>query len=880
MAEFQSQSLEGSLPPQNLEAEELILGGILMDPEAMGRVVDLIDSKAFYLSAHRDIFQAARVLHSQGKPTDLTTVTSALQDQNLLDKVGGKVKLAQLAERTISAVNIDRYAVLVMEKYLRRQLIAAGHEIVDLGYDGTTDLESVLDQSEQKIFALTGERSQQGLVAIAETLVDTFNQIESLNENIALPGITCGFYDLDAMTSGFQRSDLIIVAGRPSMGKTAFALNIAHNIALEQNLPIAIFSLEMSKEQLAQRLLASSAEIESNRLRSGRITQNEYPLLFNAFETLSNLPIFIEDTPNLTVSQMRSGARRLQAEKGGQLGLVLIDYLQLMEGSGDNRVQELSKITRSLKGLAREINAPVIALSQLSRGVEQRTNKRPMMSDLRESGCLTGESLVYLPDYGYSVPIASLIGQKGFRVMSLNTQTWQTEPATVTNSFCTGVKPVFKMTTALGRSIRATGNHKFLTIKGWKRLDELTAHDYIAAPRSLPNQYMPTMTDAELALLGHLIGDGCVLPRHAIQYTTVEKDLAEIVANLATEVFGDEVTPRIVKEKGHNWYQVFIPTTRKITHGVRNPISQWMDELGIFGLRSYEKSIPRKVFEQPKAAIALFLRHLWSTDGSICKKKVKNGYYPAVYYATSSYDLARNVQSLLLRLDINARLKIVSQGEKGRNQHHVIITGIPDLANFIRIGAVGKYKQDSLNWVTEYVMTHKSNTNRDVIPKHIWRNLVVPAMQDIGMSARKMQVSIGLAYCGTGLYKQNVSRERAAKVAQVVQSDELKKLARSDVYWDKVTSIETDGEETVYDLTVLPNHNFICMDIYTHNSIEQDADLILMLYRDAYYNSDSPDRDIAEIIITKHRNGPTGTVKLIFNPQFTKFRNLQTRQQY
>ena len=282
------------------------------------------------------------------------------------------------------------------------------------------------------------------------------------------------------------------------------------------------------------------------------------------------------------------------------------------------------------------------------------------LSDLRESGCLTGESLVYLPDCGYSVPIADLMGKTGFRVMSINTETWQAEPAIVTNSFCTGIKPVFKMTTALGRSIRATGNHKFLTIEGWKRLDELTPDDHIAVPRSLPDQKTQTMSDAELALLGHLIGDGCVLPRHAIQYTTVETDLAETVASLASEVFGDEVAPRIKKEKGRNWYQVFIPTTRQITHGVRNPVSEWMDDLGIFGLRSYEKSIPRKVFEQPNEAIALFLRHLWSTDGCIRKMKACHQWLLSgnIYYATSSDAISTiDVQTLLLRFGINARLK-------------------------------------------------------------------------------------------------------------------------------------------------------------------------------------------------------------------------------
>jgi replicative DNA helicase len=261
----------------------------------------------------------------------------------------------------------------------------------------------VLDLSEQKIFNVTQDRPQQGLAAAADILTHTFSDIESRSLGMVLPGLSCGYYDLDAMTQGFQRSDLIIVAGRPSMGKTSFVMNIARNIAAFHKLPVAIFSLEMSKEQLVQRLLASEVRIESGRLRSGRVSQQEWEPLGHAISALSQLPIFIDDTPNISVNEIRSKSRRLQAEQGGALGLILLDYLQLMEGGGDNRVQELSKVTRSLKALARELSVPVIALSQLSRSVESRTNKRPMMSDLRESGAIEQDAdlimMLYREEY-------------------------------------------------------------------------------------------------------------------------------------------------------------------------------------------------------------------------------------------------------------------------------------------------------------------------------------------------------------------------------------------------------------------------------------------------------------------------------------------------
>ncbi|MDY6805516.1 MAG: replicative DNA helicase [Cyanobacteriota bacterium] len=404
MANSGNLQISDRLPPQNIEAEEAILGGILLDPEAISRVLEMLRPEFFALPSHQSIYKAMVELHQQGKPTDLMTVITWLGDRDLLEKVGGQMKIATLVERTISAVNIDQYAALVVDKFLRRKLIQAGNEIVDIGYQTSIELETVLDSAEQKVFGLTQERPQQELVSISETLVNTFQDIEDRNEGVALPGIPCGFYDLDAMTGGFQRSDLIIVAGRPSMGKTSFAINIAHNIATTQKLPIAIFSLEMSKEQLVQRLLASEAKIESNRLRAGRVSQNEWEPLIQAIGTLSELPIFIDDTPNITVNEMRSKTRRLQTENGGALGLILLDYLQLMEGSGsDNRVQELSRITRSLKGLARELSVPIISLSQLSRSVETRTNKRPMMSDLRESGSIEQDAdlviMLYREEY-------------------------------------------------------------------------------------------------------------------------------------------------------------------------------------------------------------------------------------------------------------------------------------------------------------------------------------------------------------------------------------------------------------------------------------------------------------------------------------------------
>ncbi|MGQ4648581.1 replicative DNA helicase [Lyngbya aestuarii] len=648
-----------SLPPQNVDAEESILGGIMLDSEAIARIVDILPPEAFYIDAHKEIYKAALVLYSQGQPTDLMSVTTWLYDRELLERIGGQSKLAQLVDRTVSAVNIDRYAKLVIDKYQRRQLIRAGNEIVQLGYETSTDLEIVLDKAEQTVFGLSQSSPKNTLTPISETLIQTFHEIQTRDPDVALPGIASDFYDLDAMTGGFQRSDLVIVAGRPSMGKTSFALGIARNIS--ENLPVAIFSLEMSKEQLVQRLLASEAGIESNYLRAGRISQNQWGPLSHALGTLSELPIFIDDAANPTVMQMRSQLRRLQAEQAGKLGLILIDYLQLMEGSGsENRVQELSRITRSLKGLARELNVPIIALSQLSRGVEARNNKRPMMSDLRESGCLSGDSLVTLADSCTKVPIRELVGKSCFAVWALNTATMKLERAVASNAFCTGVKPVFRLETALGRTIRATANHQFLTLHGWQRLDHLREGSRLAIPCCLPSSSQEQTIDANSA---------------------------------------------------------------------------------------------------------------------------------------SSTTLAR----------------LIELSDAINNNNNQFLAQTPGCLELI-----------------------SASSSREVIR----------------------------------------SSQLTASSSQLIDSNKINRQADGDIYWDSITSIEADGTAEVYDLTVPSLHNFIANSIVLHNSIEQDADLVMMLYRDSYYNPDSPDRDVAEVIIAKHRNGPTGTVKLLFKPELTQFLNL------
>nr|MCU0465129.1 replicative DNA helicase [Anaerolineae bacterium] len=856
--------------PASIESEMALLGSVLVNPDVFLNVAGFLKPDDFYYVKHQHIWSAMTVLSNRRMPIDTLTVAEELEAGHHLEAIGGMGYLAQLLNSTPSSVHAEFYGQIVERTAVRRRLMQAADEMKALARDEQLDLEAVISKSETSLFNVTERQLKRDFQSMRDVVGSYFDRIDSLIQNPGSSyGVPSGFRDLDSLLGGFQRQALMIFAGRPGMGKTSFLLSAAVNAA-RMGQGVAIFTMEMGAEELVQRIVAMETAISSEKLRRGELSPAEYNRFVEAAGRISDFPIYIDDTPGLNPIQLRTKARRLQHEFG--LDLLIVDYLQLMNGGAafqNNRVQEIGYISRSLKELARELNVPVFSAAQLSRAVESRQDKRPQLSDLRESGCLTGDTLIHLPDEGRYVPIAALVGQSGFRVNSLNTETLTLEPAEVSAAFSTGVKSVYRLRTRLGRTIRATVNHPFYTIHGWQRLDALAVGDRVAVPRVIRNNIAEqTIANEELALLGHLIGDGCTLPRHAIQYTTRELDLAQTVETCAKACFGDSIVTRIHQEVGHNWYQVFLTSAKHLTHGIHNPIRTWLDTFGIFGLRSHEKRVPDIVFSQPVPQIGRFLRHLWSTDGCIKADSA----HPAVYYASSSQQLARDVQNLLLQLSINARLKAVSQGTKGRLQYHVTVSGRDDLALFVeRVGAIGAYKSAHLEAVRLYTETTTSNTNRDVIPSQVWKLWALPSMQSKQITGRQLYKGMETAYAGHTLYKQNLSRTRAAKLALVVGSPEISRLATSDWYWDEITSIEPDGEAEVYDLTVPGNHNFVADNIVVHNSIEQDADVVMFLYRDVVYNQATEFPNQADVIVAKHRNGRTETISLYFDGSLTKF---------
>jgi replicative DNA helicase len=437
-------------------------------------------------------------------------------------------------------------------------------------------------------------------------------------------------------------------------------------------------------------------------------------------------------------------------------------------------------------------------------------------------------------------------------------------PATMTHVFPTGVKEVFELRLASGRTVTASANHPFLTVGGWARLDELAVGSRIGLPRRVPAPFDPVRWPVpEVVMLAHLLGDGCVASRQPVHYTSADPDNVAAVEQAAAHF---AITPRRVAQG--TWTHVYLPSPYRLTHGRGNPIQEWLDPMGLRGARSHEKFIPAGVFRLPDDQVALFLRHLWATDGSVYRR----GRGATVYYASTSRALVDGIQQLLLRLDIQSRISEVPQGTH-RTSYHLHVTGAANQLRFLdHVGVHGR-RGKAAERAAEHLRTIVPNTNTDTVPREVW-NRVEDAMRTRGVSARALAAGLGTQCCGSTLYKHSPSRERLDRVATLVDDRVLRALATSDVFWDEVVAIEPRGLEPVYDATVLETHNFVANGITVENSLEQDADVVMFIYREEVYDAKPENTGQAEIIVAKHRAGPTGVVQLAFLPQYTRFANM------
>jgi replicative DNA helicase len=855
------------LPPHSIEAEQSVLGGLMLDSAAWDQIADRVVAEDFYRNDHRLIFEAAAVLIERSQPCDAVTLSGHLESLGLLEQVGGLSYLGGLARDTPTTANIRAYADIVRERSVLRQLITAGNQIVGSALDPEgREAREIVDEAERAVFEIAerGSRGKVGFRTVKSILPDVVNRIDELyHSDGSMTGIPTGFKKLDEMTSGLQPGDLIIIAGRPSMGKSTLAVNIAENAALGSNKSAAIFSMEMSAESLTLRMISSLGRINQSNLRSGRLEEQDWPRIDSAMTQLSNAKIFIDETPGLTPTEIRARSRRLKRERG--LDLIVVDYLQLMQvaGTKENRATEISEISRSLKALAKELKVPVIALSQLNRGVEQRVEKKPVMSDLRE--CVTGETPVMLAD-GRRVPIRELVGQTPeVWAMSEDQKIIKAQSDLVWSK---GVRQVFRVALASGRSLRATSNHRVFTGDGWKVVGELEIGSRVAIGRQFPKVANPVVwSDEQICLLGHLAGDGSYLKNQPLRYTTASEENSKLVTECAIALGS---TVKRYAGRG-NWHQLLISGNGNRWHAAG--VGAWLKNLGIHGQRSHQKHLPPAVFQFSDAQIGLLLRHLWATDGCIHVRAAPQRGPSAINFSTCSERLAQEVAALLLRLGIVARTYQVRQ-RIGRGVYCVAVSSSEQQALFLqRVGAFGP-REAPARLLADRISATRSNPNVDTLPQQLFAE-VAATMSAQGISSRQMASMRRTRYGGSSHFKFSPSRTTLNSYANLLNSDSLRIWANSHLFWDRVVAVGLEGEEEVFDMTVPGPASWLADGIVSHNSgaIEQDSDLILLIYREEVYDVNTTRKGIADIIIAKQRNGPTGDVQLTFLGQYTKFEN-------
>ncbi len=877
--------------PNSKEAEMMVLGCMLTNVNSLNIASDALDDGDFYYSEHKNIFKILKEAYKKDRPADVHIVAEELKKENLLEEIGGISYLTTLAQYAGTSAYVEEYVNIVKEKSILRQMLEATQIIQKNILEEPKDVNDALDDAQKSFFQisqnvnahegslikdiLSGLRAESNIPYLKELQEKQEKYLQRGPDDIGITGAPTHFIDLDKMINGLGNSNLMILAARPAMGKTALALNIAENICFKNDLPIGLFSLEMSAEQLLHRIICSQSEVESEKIKTGSLDGNDYQKIVSCVNHIQNKTMIIDDQPSLKITDLRARARRMK--EAFDIGFLVIDYLQLLTGSGnlrsmENRQNEISEISRMLKNLARELNIPILCLSQLSRKVEERQGHRPMMSDLRESGCLTGDALIKDADTGKLHTIKELAErkkQKPVNVYAVDNE-YKVKKHKMIKAFYSGKKKVFKLTTQSGREIKASANHPFLKLNDWTRLDKLTIGDRIALPRNyLTESTTNPLSKDELILLAHLLGNGCILPNQPYHYISCDLENIDYVKKCAKKLFNIE--SKLVKQK--KWFHIYLKSPIHLTNKKYHPITNWFNQLEITRERSYNKKIPKRVFECDQKSKSLFLKHLWATDGNISFKILKNKKPSSnIYYASSSKQLSEQVQHLLLNINIQSTLQTIISNRGYRNMYHVNIQGKVNQEKFLTtVGCIGQ-KAKNIPQLLKYLKEIKSNTDRDIIDKEAWITIIKKAKNNAKLSWRDICKKLDISYGGTSLYKSRISRNRMLKLYTILKDKKILQLAQSDIYWDKITSIEELGIEDVYDATVEDVHNFVANDIIVHNSLEQDSDLIFFLLRREYYDPyDKPGQ--AELIVAKNRHGAVGSVNLTFRKEIARFDN-------
>ena len=868
----------------------MVLGSMLTNVNALNVASDSLDGSDFYYTEHQLIFDTLKDAYKKDKPADIHLVAEELKRKKKLNDIGGISYLTTLAQYAGTSAYVEEYAQLVKDKAILRRMITAAQVIEKKALEEEDEVSKTLDDAQSLFFQISQSANRESGLLIAELLSgvkaesqlpflkelqDRQEKFQELGEGEELfPGEPTHFNDLDHMLGGLGKSNFLILAARPAMGKTVLALNIAENVCFKNKVPVAIFSLEMSAEQLLHRMISSQSEVEAEKIKRGSLSGSEYQRVVSVVNEMQKHTIIIDDQPGLKITDLRARARRMKETH--DIGLIVIDYLQLLSGSGnrsssESRQLEISEISRMLKNLARELDVPVLCLSQLSRKVEERAGHRPMMSDLRESGCLTGDTEIMDAETGKIHTIKELAERKKQTPIQVHAvdEKLKVGKFPLIKAFYSGEKQVFELQMRSGKKIKASANHPFLKLGGWTALEDLKVGDHLALPRkvSIDKPSNPMSAD-EVTLLAHLLGDGCVLPNQPYHYTSADLQNISIVEKTASSLFN--LTPRRVKQK--NWWHCYLPSPYQLTHGRYHPITNWYNKMDIGRKRSYEKEIPKALFECEEHLIQLFLKHLWATDGNISLKKM-NGKSTSgnIYYSSSSEQLSHQVQGLLAVSGIRSHISI-HRPEKYRPMYSVKIQGKEDQLLFLdKIGCHGE-RGDIIPELIEKLNKIQANPNADVIPKEAWKTYIDSARKRKNLTWRDFAKELGMSYCGSALFKSSISRTRLKKINMFLKDEKIELIANSDVNWEKIVSITPLGVEPVYDATVKKAHNFLANGIFAHNSLEQDSDVVMFLMRPEYYDPYNKP-GLAELMIGKNRHGKTGDVKLTFRKEIVQFAN-------
>lgn len=857
----------GRMPPQDLAAEQSVLGAMLISKDAIADVVEVIRGVDYYRPAHEEIHEAILDLFGRGEPADMVTVAGELQRRGQLQKIGGAAYLHTLAANVPIAANAGFYAEIVYEKAILRRLVDAGTKIVQISYAGEGEIDGIVNEAQSEIYKVTDRNKSEDYAPLSDIMDSVLDEIEAIeNREAGIYGVPTGFADFDELTNGLHSGQMIVVAARPAMGKSTLALDFCRAAAIHNNLTAAFFSLEMTRAEIVMRLLSAEARIPLNHIRNGKMGTEEWDRLARHVAKVSASPMFIDDSPNMTMTEIRAKARRLKQKH--DLRLMVIDYLQLMSSGKkvESRQLEVSEFSRQMKLLAKELEIPIIALSQLNRGPEQRADKRPAMSDLRESGCLTADTRLLRADTNAEISLGELMetGAKDVPVWALD-ERLKLVPRTLTHAFPSGTKPVFEVTLASGRRVKATGNHPFLTYDGWMPLAELEVGSRVGSIRHVPPPLQITPRDEdEIVLLAHLLGDGSFVRRQPVRYASKDEANLEAVGAAALRRFG--ITAVRDEYAAARVTTLRLPAPYRLARGRRNPIAEWLDADGLFGLRSHEKFVPDWVFSLPKEQVGLFIRHLWATDGCVHIDKAGAG---RVYYSSTSRRLVDDLARLLGRFNVFTRIKTVHKAGY-RDGYHLHIYGVENQLRFIDDIGVHGERGVIAQRLADRIRDVVPNTNSDTVPVDVWDD-VRAILTDQGMTHREFAAVMGTRFGGSTMWKRAPSRERLAKVATVLDAADLEILATNDIYWDSIRSVEPLGEMPVYDATVLGVHNFVAEGIALHNSIEQDADMVILLHRDDVYEKESTRPGEADLIVAKHRNGATRDIVVAFQGHYSRF---------